>query len=81
VTDRLPCLVPGCRRTLAPADPAHTEGLCAKHWPMADKRRRALLARVRRKARRLGWTPALIRLEARLWAICKAQAIERALGI
>lgn len=81
MTARIPCVVPGCRRTHLPLDPTHNECICAKHYPTTDKRRRALLARVRRKAKRIGWTPALRRLEGTLWLALRAQAIERAMGI
>lgn len=81
MTGRLPCLVPGCRRTLKPGEADHSEGICAKHWPSTSKRHRALLSKVRRKAKRIGWTPQLSRLEARLWDRLKTEAIEIGVGL
>jgi len=83
ISDRTPCLVPFCRRTSGRdafwGDAC--EFLCGKHYPLVDKRLRWLRGRVKAKARRLGWTPALIALETRLWARAKAQALDRAAAI
>lgn len=77
--DRTPCLVPFCRRTASAAfmrGPG--EFLCGNHYPLVDKRLRRLRTRVRLKAGRVGWTPALIALSGRLWARAKGQALDRA---
>ena len=78
--DRIRCFVIGCRRTCAD-DGRWKEFLCARHYPMVDKRTRRLRARVKRKAGRIGWTPSLQALEHRLWNRAKSQATERAMGI
>jgi hypothetical protein len=77
---RLRCLVPGCGRTFR-CGPEVLETICGRHWRLADQRQRRLLARVRRKAKRAGWTIALARLHDTLWAKCSTQAIERAMGL
>lgn len=77
---RLRCLVPGCGRTFKVE--AHVEEtICGRHWRFADRRSRLLLSRVHRKAKRVGWSMALVRLADRLWLKCKTQAIERAMGL
>lgn len=76
---RTPCLVPFCRRTASAAFMAgHSEFLCCRHYPLVDKRIRRLRTRVRLKAGRVGWTPAMIALSGRLWARAKGQALDRA---
>lgn len=77
---RIPCAVIGCRRTCA-SDGFWLEFICGKHYPLVDRRTRRLRTRVKRKAKRLGWTPSLQALETRLWARCKRQATEVSLGI
>jgi hypothetical protein len=74
------CLVPGCGRTFK-CEAAIEETICGKHWRLADRRDRLLMTRVHRKAKRLGWSMALIRLHDRLWAKCSTQAIDRAMGL
>jgi len=66
VTERLTCIVPGCKRTHAPL---WDEWICAKHWPLVprDMRRAYAHARRRKKARSV---------LVRLWARCKRAAIE-----
>jgi hypothetical protein len=54
-----------------------SEFLCGKHYPLVDKRLRRLRTRVRLKVRRVGWTPALIALSARLWLRARQQALDR----
>ncbi len=76
---RVRCSVPGCGRTFK--DEEADEVICGAHWRLADKRLRALLTKVRRKARRSGWSTRLLALDNRLWLRGKAQAVERALGI
>lgn len=94
--DRIPCVVPFCRRTARP-ECADTEIICGKHWRLASsilRRRYGRLARAYR--RRFGsngywdYPPgseqriAAIKLGGmcnRLWDRIKRQAIERAGGI
>lgn len=77
---RLRCVVPGCGRTFR-VEPYIEETICGKHWRLADRRLRRLDMAVRRKARRIGWTPRLLFLDHALWLKGKAQAIERAMGL
>jgi hypothetical protein len=72
------CCVPFCRHTTRRP---FNEWVCGPHWRLVDKRVRSLCGRVKRKANRIGWTPALIALDIRLGAQAKRQAIERGLGI
>jgi len=96
MSERLACCVLGCKRTCNNIK-GYSDFLCSKHWPMVTpymRRRHSRLARLYRK--RFGdnayWTyPAgsekrleavkLERLCRKAWSICKAQAIERAMGI
>jgi hypothetical protein len=87
MTDRIPCVVPFCRRT-APYDEdrAHQEIICGKHWRMIDRRwrrRHTFISRILTKLE-----PAevknprkVLRVAEKIWAACKRQAIERAAGI
>lgn len=79
MTGRMRCIVPGCGRTYK--DEGNDEIICGKHWRLADVRWRRLMMRVRRKAKRVGWTGSLLALDHRLWVRCRDQAIERAMGI
>jgi hypothetical protein len=82
--DRLPCLVPFCRRTRKREQ--FREWLCGKHWALVDRQLRRRFARSRRlwnKAVRLNRAEAMRaidRMARRLWDEIKAQAIERAMG-
>lgn len=76
---RLRCVVPGCCRTFKAE--GWSEIICGKHWRLADRRLRQLVTKVRAKARRRGWSPQLLSLDARLWQKGKGQAIERAMGL
>lgn len=77
---RLRCLVPGCGRTFK-CEPHVEETICGKHWRLADRQPRALLSKVHRKAKRVGWSMSMVRLHDRLWLKCRTQAVERAMGI
>lgn len=77
---RLRCLVPGCGRTHK-CGPDIEQTICGRHWRLADRRLRLLMTKVERKARRIGWTMALVRLHDRLWVQATSQAIERAMGL
>ena len=53
MTDRVPCCVPFCRRTIARGD--FNEWICPRHWPLvsaATKRRRRLADRIADRAQR-----------------------------
>lgn len=69
MADRIPCVVPGCKRTHKPAE--FSEWLCPKHWPMVPKRMRAAYSRAKR--RRKDWP-----LLNRLWRRCKMAAMREA---
>lgn len=77
---RMRCLVPGCGRTHK-VEPHIVATICGRHWRLGDKRRRVLHGAVHRKAKRVGWTQALLRLEGHLWTAVTSQAIERAMGL
>lgn len=77
---RLACCVPGCRRTLQ-SDGEFTEWICGRHWATTDKDIRKRFFLVRRRAKKLGWTPLRIDLDKSYWERLKKQAIERAMGI
>lgn len=77
MTDRLRCLVPGCRCTLLPSEPGDTEGICSKHWKTTDRRWRSLYRRRRRAPK----TDKNIIAVHRVWRVLVRQAIERAVGI
>ena len=83
MSDHIPCLVPGCRRTARrlASDDSDTEIICGKHWRLADKRARLLLGKIVRKGRRLDWPGQLINAYWRVWARIRRQVIERAVGI
>lgn len=94
MTDRVPCCVPGCRRSTKLVT---REWICGKHWVAVPKSwRRRLSLIVRRYHKRFGdngWHvyPAgspdrleavrLTRLWRLMWERCKRAAIERAMGI
>ena len=87
LANRIACSVPFCRRT---TPSSYREWLCAKHWPLVSP---ALKARKRKAEGLLRRVRALdpdIRRDLELkfshhawtaWERCKAQAIERAMGI
>lgn len=81
MTGRIPCQVPGCRRTKAKGTDAYKEWLCPKHWPTVRKQRRRVLSRIHRKGNRDGWTPRLLLHERTIWHAIRREAIERALGL
>lgn len=84
MSDRVPCLVPFCRRTVAAeklAAKGHTEWICAVHWktvPLVFKRRKARFERLIRIGRK---TDRVLYLLKTTWRRCRREAIERAGGI
>lgn len=80
MTGRIQCCVPYCRRTRENKW-LFAEWICQEHWRGVRSRRRRLLSAVKRKAKRVGWTPALQAIEGRQWPLARAEAIERAAGI
>lgn len=75
MTDRLSCIVPGCRRTAKRAGPHAdaAEWICVKHWALVPAIRRRAYSRLRRAERKFD---AKLPTAARLWA-----SIKRSLGI
>lgn len=69
--ERVPCCVPGCRRSHKPA--SFPEYICATHWPLTDRKLRRVMFRARRQR---DWETA-----ARAWRKLKRQAIEAAAGL
>jgi hypothetical protein len=80
MVDRVGCVVPGCRRTIARAklDPKHDQYLCQPHFSLVDKALKRLRGRVLRK---YGAGNYAHRLDCRIWRRMVRQAIERAAGI
>lgn len=74
VTDRRPCLVPGCKRTTK-ATPTLREWICPRHWLPLPKAYRRAYARACRQARQGDRAPATI---APLWRTLRRRAIETA---
>ncbi len=81
---RNPCCIVGCGRTFAhrtdDIDGRGAEGygwtlMCGRHWRQAPKYMRDAVARVRRDAKRQGWTDGNLGRHSRLWERCR-RAIE-----
>jgi hypothetical protein len=69
--DRMPCVVPFCRRTAARVEFA--EWICGKHWSATSRSWRRRLFLFRRRGR--------LDLADRMWDRLKRQAIETAAGV
>lgn len=72
MTARLPCEVPGCRRTRKP-EPGVTGWICAKHWTAIPAQRRRVYALARRRGNE--------RAQAWIWPCLVRMAIEKAAGL
>lgn len=74
-TDRLRCVVPHCRRSIASGKVSadHNQWICSKHWSATPKHWRRRLFLFRRRGR--------ADLEASMWERLKRRAIEIAVGI
>lgn len=72
MTDRLPCVVDGCRHTMGHAAAIKrwghvpAEWVCQRHWSRLTKAERRVWTRTKRRIRRLGFDPAP-EVSARLW--------------
>lgn len=80
MSDRIPCIVPFCRRTAPRSkfpDPA-TRIICGKHWRAVSKRYRRVYTRAMRRCNR-GKVP--VRVMNRLWDHLERKAIEAAGGL
>lgn len=66
---RNPCLYEGCGKTFAHGPGEHYGWtiICGQHWRLGPKRMRDAVARVRRQAKKLGWSPKMRRRYHRLW--------------
>jgi hypothetical protein len=72
--DRLSCVVPFCRRTVAGSSLARgAEWICSEHWRSVSRRTKLIKRRAERHGR--------YRLARMAWVRCKAEAIEAAGGI
>lgn len=90
MSDRLPCLVPHCRRTRRQEpDPVNVDGqifdlmeewICPRHWPLVPAEARRIYSAAKRRLRKLQ-NQKCAAVAARLWRRCKREAIERAAGI
>lgn len=74
---RLPCIIEGCGRTYAIDGPTGSNShkyrsiiMCGKHWRQAPKYMRDTEARVRRIAKKRGWTDDLLIRHHRIWERC-----------
>lgn len=66
---RLPCIIIGCGRTfkMANEDTYDHIIMCGRHWRMGPKRLRDRQTKLRRLAKRRGWTGQLIRMANGNW--------------
>lgn len=84
---RVPCCIFGCRRTFKKdvADmhrPVEDlEYMCGDDYRRVDPVIRRLRAKLRRRARKSGWTAQLEKIDNWLWHRAKRQATERRMGI
>lgn len=69
---RLPCMIEGCGKTFAMKgdDTYDNTVICGKHWRQAPKFMRNRVTRIRRIAKRRGWSPRLWRLDNTAWNLC-----------
>lgn len=83
MSERAHCVVLGCRRTFKrdPGDDDSAEYICGDHYRLASPGLRRFRAKLKRLARRLGWTMRLVRLDNWCWERVKKQATERAMGL
>lgn len=93
MTERVPCIIPGCRHTCRKLWAGH-EWLCGDHWRLVPRalrhRRQCVRAALRRRSEVLrdmvsgqmvAKTARAHRLEVVIWARMKRLALERAAGI
>ena len=88
MSERLLCCVPFCKRTRGDrkGDPLTRgmEWLCQDHWPLVPARLKKRRAKLRKMKKRTDDPARISRIDeadARAWADCKRNAIERAVGI
>lgn len=83
MSERSPCVILGCRRTFKrdTNDDGTAEYMCGDHYRMTSNALRRLRTKLKRMARRLGWTERLTRLDNWAWERAKKQATERAMGL
>lgn len=75
MTERTPCKIFGCKRTIKrfALPPQHEEWVCPKHWPTVPRSLRKLFFKARRAASK-NPTPKNILRENRWWRRCVATA-------
>lgn len=76
---RIPCAIDGCGRTgaLKDGESYQMQLLCGQHWKQAPRYMRDAVARVRRIAKRRGWSIDLMSRHQRLWLRCLRQIKKR----
>lgn len=75
---RNPCCIEGCKRTFAHKDDGDGRGaesyhwtvMCGHCWRQAPKWMRDRVTKIRRLARRRGWTEQISRLHSMAWGAC-----------
>lgn len=72
MTGRIPCEVPGCRRTRK-AETGVTGWICAKHWAAVPQGRRRVYALAKRRGNE--------QAQAWIWPRLVRAAIEKAAGL
>ena len=65
--DRNPCLIEGCGRTFANDGDYRGQFICGKHWRLAPKRMRDVVARVRKIGEKTNWPRPTVKRFCRLW--------------
>lgn len=68
---RLPCVAPGCRRTIAGE---HGEWICPVHWRLVPRARKRAWARLRRIMKRYGEDAVQQDRYFRIWDRLKREA-------
>jgi hypothetical protein len=75
---RLPCCIEGCGRTFAMKDDDtyHHRMMCGLHWRSGPKHLRDRVAKLRRLAKRRGWSDRLLWLHGRAWEANRKAIVE-----
>lgn len=75
--DRIPCVVPFCRRTIKRQENFH-EYICANHWRYVPRKYRQLYFAAKRKFKK-DWTKKNWQRQHRIWEKLKQIAMMRGL--
>jgi hypothetical protein len=82
MTDRLPCLVPFCRRTTGRhIKDGFSQWICPDHWRLASPLRKRLYRMLKARVRRYPDEDRWKGMAAKNWRDIVGQVIERAGGI